>query len=217
MTLMRDAAKGEDGLDSYINRRADAELNASTLHGSDDSDSSSFSTAVGSEGDRSKLPVPTAQPGGTINPGPHERRYMQSLDHAIADSMEHLRNRNVIPQAPILPELAIRTSKPTKRSRPESAHVREARREVRADEIPRGYAHREADSRISVISEYIYPSCEEPKNFILDLAKLCKHPDYPLNSISGITHRQGEYYHRGIPNPRANVKIFGASNPPDFI
>ncbi len=226
MSLMRNAAKGEDGMESYTRRLADAELEESTLHGSDDSDASSSSTAVGSERDVSRLPAPTTQPGDTINPSPHQRRYKQSLDHAIPDSREQLRNRSIIPQAPVFPELAIRISEPTKPIRPGAAHVREARRNVRADEISealsppiraRGYEHREADSRISVISDYIYPSGKEPEKFIPDPAKLCKHPDCPLNSIPGITHRQGAYYHKGVPNPRLDAKMFGASNPPKFI
>lgn len=223
LSLMRDAAKGESGVANYTRRVADVELEGSTPSGSNDGDSSSSSTAVGPEPELPRQSAPVAQPQESRNSSAHQRRYAQSLEHEVPNPREQLRNRSLVPQAPALPELAPRTSRPR---RSETARVQQARSTVRADEISRalsppaslrGYESREADSRISVISDYIYPSGKEPKPFIPDPAKTCDHPDCPLTSISGITHRQGPYYHHGIPNPRLDAKIFGASDPPKFV
>lgn len=104
--------------------------------------------------------------------------------------------------------------------------MREARTIVRADEISRALSPqsspevndtREAGASISDIKDYTYPSGKDPEPFIPDRRRPCSHPDCPLTR-TGEPHFEGPYYHNksGL-NPRIDVRIFGASNPPGFI
>lgn len=213
-------------MEDYTRRFEDVENRAETLHELEIGDSS-WSPITSDLGSKlSSYPTPIDQPQRVSNASAHQQRYKESLQHQIADPWEQLWQRSHVPQGIVLPELVIRESPKEAPSRPEAAHVTQARKEVRADERTRalsppislGHYKRMGPSRISVIKNYVYPSGEDPEPFIPDPRELCTHPDCPITSFIGEKHYQGPYYYeKGAPNPRIDIKIFGASNPPMSI